>query len=133
MQVLFGKYLKVNSPKQTEVYELKICKGNALPFDHLKQHQIDALLQVNDGSLYHKLTDPPIFQGMKTRFNSPRPFDCFCLVKIPAYIILWFYKPREKKVFIKISIKDFIFLSRTSKRKSITEEMALAIGHKILI
>jgi hypothetical protein len=133
MQVLFGKYLKSTPPKQSEVYELKICKGNALPFDKVKDRQIDVLYQVNHGSYYHKLTDPPIFEGMKTRFNVPRPFDCFCLVNVPAFIIVWFYKPREKKVFIKISIEDFIDLKKREKRKSMTEEMALEIGKRILI
>ena len=132
MQVLFGKYLKDNPPKESEVYELKICKTNSLPFDKIQQHQIDALNQVELGSFYHKITDPPVFYGMNSRFNLKRPFDCFCIVKAKAYIIIWFYKPRQLKEFIKIRIGDFLKLKETSDRMSFTEEMVLRIKHEII-
>ena len=133
MQVLFGRHLKDNPPKETEVYELKICKGNSLPFNSVKQHQIDALTQTQTSSFYHKLTDPPVFYGMKTRFNVKRPFDCFCLVKVNAYLVFWFYKPRKPKQFIKVRIKDFLKLKEASSKMSFTEEEISGIATDILL
>ena len=132
MQVLFGKYLKDNPPKETEVYELKICKGNSLPFNSVKQHQIDALSQTQTSSFYHKLTDPPVFYGMKTRFNVKRPFDCFCLVKVNAYLVFWFYKPRQPKQFIKIGIKDFLRFEEGAVKKSFREEEILNVANEVI-
>ncbi len=127
MQTLFGKYLRQNSPNQTEVYELKISRGPSLPFNSLQDHQAKALLEVETG-FFHKLTDPPIFYGGKMRFNVPRPFDCLYVKKALGFVVLWFYHPREQKVFIKIPIKEFLHERDISTRKSITEIRALEIG-----
>lgn len=132
MQTLFGKYLKKTPPKESEVYELKICKTSSLPFNSVKPHQIENLLQAETSSFYHKITDPPVFYGMNTKFNILRPFDCFCLVKVKAYIILWFFKPRKLKQFIKIRIKDFLKLKAISDRMSFNEQMVLGIDHEII-
>lgn len=132
MQVFFGNYLKSNRPKSSEVYELKITSGKSLPFNQVKEHQVKALLDVEKGFLYHKLTDPPIFYGMNTKFNLKRPFDCFCLVKSNAYLVIWFYCPRKEKVFYKIRINDFLGLKRASKKKSFTEEEAQGITSEVL-
>ena len=132
MQVLFGKYLKDNPPKETEAYELKICKAKSLRFDVVKEHQVKALTEVNDGFFYHKITDPPVFYGMNTQFNVKRPFDCFALINAKSYLIFWFYKPREPKAFIKIAMKDFLDLCYHYKeeRLSFTEEMLLEKPHE---
>jgi hypothetical protein len=132
MQTFFGKYLQKNLPVSTEVYELKICKGKSLPFNMVKDHQIEGLLKAETG-LYHKITDFPMFAGSKIRFNRPKPFDCICFNKASSFIIIWFYIPRAKKVFYKIKIKDFLKCKETAERKSITEEMASKIGTQIWI
>ena len=133
MQTLFGKYLKDTPPKETEVYELKIVKGKSLPFDSVKVHQREALLDVETKSLYHKITDFPIFQGSKTRFTRPKPFDCICFQGTKAYVVVWFFVPRTKKVFYKIRIKDFLELEKNAGRKSMTEKMVKEIGVEIIV
>jgi len=133
MQTLFRDYIKHNSPIFPEVYELKICKSTSLPFDAVKKHQTKALLDSKKFGFFHKLTDPPIFYGGKMRFNLPRPFDCMWLIGVKAFVVVWFYKPRQPKIFIKIPIQNFIDLEGKSVRKSMTEEMALSIGTPFLI
>ena len=132
MQTYFGNYLKSNPPEKTEVYELKICKGHALPFDAVKEHQIKGLLEAETG-LYHKITDFPIFAGSKARFNRPKPFDCICFNKAKSYVVVWFYIPRTKKVFYKIRVKDFLRLKETAGRKSFTEEMLHGVAEPTFI
>lgn len=132
MQTIFGKYIRLHPPIQSEAYELKICKSTSLPFNSLKEHQIEALMGVEKG-FYHKLTDPPIFYGGKMRFNVPRPFDCMFLKKIIGFVVLWYYKSRKTKVFIKIPIRQFLQERDSSKRKSLTELRALEIGIPFVI
>lgn len=132
MQTFFGKYLKENPPITTEVYELKICKGTSLPFGAVKEHQIKGLLAVQNG-LYHKITDFPMFAGSKIRFNRPKPFDCICFNNIMGYVVVWFYKPRKKKIFYKIPIKEYLNLKSEATRKSFTEEMIKEISEQIVI
>ena len=133
MQTLFRKHLEKTPPREPEVYELKICRSKSLPFDALKVHQKNALIAVTKG-FFHKLIDPPIWTGMEqTRFNKPRPFDCFYLRNINGFVVIWFYKPREKKIFIKIPILKWVELEATAGRKSITEEMANSVGQSMYI
>ncbi len=132
MQTLFKDYLSKCSPKETEAYELKIVRSKSLPFSAVKDHQVEALLKAEDG-FFHKLTDPPVFKGMNTRFNSRRPFDCFFLVKASAYLVIWFYEPRKEKVFVKLGINDFLRLRGEAKRKSLTKEEAFANGELLYL
>lgn len=127
MQTFFRDYISDNPPSLPEVYELKICKERSLAFNAVKPHQ-EASLKMATSGLFYKITDPPIFYGGQMRFNVPRPFDCIYFTEIKGFVVVWFYKPREKKVFIKIPIDKFIELRRSITRKSMTEEMALSIG-----
>jgi hypothetical protein len=133
MQVLFKKYLEQNPPKRTEVYELKISRGGTLLFDQVKEHQIEALRQAEDSYFYHKLSDPPVFYGMNSRFNLKRPFDCFVLRRVKSFLVVWFYKPRQKKVFVKIPIKKFLYAKNNLNRKSLPKDMAFQIGEQLAI
>lgn len=132
MQTFFKKHLLKHPPTVSEVYELKICKTTSLPFEAVKDHQIKALQEASTG-LFHKITDPPIYYGGETRFNIPRPFDCFYIRDVLGYVVLWFYKPREKKIFIKIPIGVFLKEKETATRKSLTEERAKQLGEEIVI
>lgn len=132
MQVLFGKHIKENLPTESEVYELKICKTKSIRWDRVADHQLQALLYTS-GELgqYHKLTD----QAWRKEggFTYQKPYDCQYLKFTSAFIVVWFYKPRKPKVFIKITIDDFLKMKKQAKRKSFTEEMALQYGTEILI
>lgn len=135
MQTFFKSYLEKNPPVETEVYELKICKGTAFPFDNVQPHQVAALLEASTGTFYHKIQDSPVSWGAdtKVRFTKKKPFDCIMLKRVPAYVVLWFYHKGQKKVFIKIAIQDFIQEKNESTRKSLTESRALNIGEPLYI
>lgn len=134
-QSLFGRYLKSHPPNQTEAYELKICKGNTpLYFSALQSHQEAALLQAETNSgLFHRITDQPWLPNRKYTFTAKKPFDCLCLVKVKSFVVVWFYKPRQKKIAYKIPIKAFLDESVSSKRKSLTEQRAAEIGQAIIM
>ena len=110
------------------IFELKLCKGTSLAFSVVADHQKKALLDISSGGdsngLYHKISDSPIFAGHKTRFTKPKPFDCFNLIGIDAYVVIMFYTLRKKKNVYYIFIDDFIDLEKEADRKSITEGMA---------
>lgn len=132
MQLLWNKYVIKNPPRQSEVYELKICKGNSLPLKRLEDHQIKALTEAEDKFLYHRITDQPWIKG-RPAFQSKKPFDCLCVVGVKAFVIVWFYTPRSKKIFYKIPIKRFLNSGTVYRRKSLTEEMAKQLGQVIQI
>ena len=133
MQTFFGKFLTKDPPNASEFYELKISSGISIRYDAVKDHQLLALLAVEDGALYHKITDQPIFPGMMRRYTSQKPFDCFCATAAKGYVVVWFYKPWKQKIFIKIRIKDFLKMKKDSSMKSFREEEALKNGVKLFI
>ena len=119
-QTQFKKHNKING-----VFELKLAKGKSMPFSAVPEHQIKALCDVSLGDgLYHKISDSPIFSGSKTRFTKPKPFDCFFLRNIDAYLVVMFYVPRRKKMVYYIKIIEYIDMVDMADRKSMTEEMA---------
>lgn len=133
MQMLFGKFIKSTKRNHSAVFELKICKGSSLPFNAVKNHQILALQQANSTGLYHKLTDQPWITDRPNPFTLQKPFDCFFLMNVKAYVVIWFYKPRKTKKFIFITIEDYIYESINSTRKSLTEDRAKEIGFEVVI
>lgn len=135
MQSLFGAYLKENPPKETEAYELKITKHNSLPFKDVKEHQVEALLKTEGKGLYHRITDQPWIENRPYSYTLKKPFDCFCLVNAKAYVVVWYYKPRQPKVFLKIRIQDFLKFKRLAEKagfKSLKEQMAQEIASETL-
>ncbi len=133
MQTFFRDYVSKNPPKETEVYELKIERDGRLPFDAVKPHQIEGLLKAQEGSLFHKISDSLIWIPNGRRFPYPKPFDCMCFAGAKAFVVVWFYRPREKKVFIKIPIKRFLTLKNMSDKRSFTEQEAKEIGEQLFI
>lgn len=101
------------------MFELKICKDNKpFRFNQLKEHQEAGLLQAKRG-LYYKLSDLSL---------DKKPFDCFWIMCSTAFVIIFFYHPRQEKIFYGIEINDFIKLRKTWKRKSIRESELMATG-----
>ena len=126
-------------------FELKLCKGTIddmgkvhippLAFNRIADHQREALLAISSQKgFFHKLTDPPVFPGpdMKTRFNKPRPFDCFRLQHVPAYVVVCWYVPRKIKRFFYIEIHAMIEEMGMSERKSLTMQRAGEIAETIM-
>ena len=108
-------------------FELKICKDNRFSFDRVAEHQIEALKAVELDGIYHKISDSPIFAGMKTRFTSQKPFDCFILKGVGLIVICW-YKERSLKELHFIRVFDFEQKKKTSKMKSMTYEESKEIS-----
>lgn len=119
--------------KTLGVFELKLCKDNAVPFSVVKDHQRLALLQVSSKTgLFFKIPDSPIFAGSQTRFTALKPFDCFALCMIPAYVVICFYAPRKYKKFYYISIDKFLKEEENSDRKSLRIERAAEIADIVI-
>jgi hypothetical protein len=134
MQTMWTKYIEAHQPKESEVWELKFTKTSSLRFDAVKNHQRDALLLASSHGLYHKIQDIPVtYYGSKARFTHQSPFDCMFITDAKAFVVVWFYKPRQPKIFIKIDIRDFLLMEKATERKSFTEEMALKYGYEINI
>lgn len=121
-----------NKNKKFGVFELKLCKGTSMAFDHVADHQIEALKAVSgEEGLYHKIADSPVSYGGQ-RFTKPKPFDCFVLKNIPAYLVICWYIPRKRKTFYYIKVNEFVEKRDAVERKSITEEMCAEIAEEVL-
>jgi len=119
--------------KHFGIFELKLCKGTSMAFDHVADHQIEALLAVSgEEGLYHKIADSPVSWGGQ-RFTKKKPFDCLVLKNQPAYVVICWYIPRAKKEFHYIPIKSFIEKRTMANRKSITKQMSIEIAELTLI
>lgn len=125
-QTMFGKWVLENKDfiLNPTAWELKIEKGKSFRFEKVSDRQIESLLEVERVGLYHKINDLPVYKGSMTRFAKPKPFDCFYM-KGKSYVVVWFYKPRQKKIMYWIPITEFIALKKlllAEGRKSIKEE-----------
>lgn len=133
MQSFWTKHIENNPPARTEVYELKFTRENRIPFSSLAVHQADALIKVVIGSYYHRITDQPWLPDRKWAFTAKKPFDCFVIAHAEAFVVLWFYRPREEKIFIKIPIRKWIDAEQHHDKKSLSYEEALSIGEPVKI
>jgi hypothetical protein len=130
-QQKFYEWIKDNQPELSAAYELKICKSSSIPFDSVKEHQIEKLRQVKQKGLYHKISDVPFGHANGFRFHKPKPFDCL-FVRGDAWIVILFYKPRKKKEALFIDVDKFVEESKTVTRKSLTEARAREIADNIV-
>lgn len=98
------------------VFELKLVKGKSLPFAAVETHQVKALADAEGiEGCYHKLSDES---------SGKKPFDCFNLSGVPAYVVPVWYVPRKRKTAYYIPIGLYMIMELTADRKSFTEEMA---------
>jgi hypothetical protein len=118
IQTLFGKQNKILG-----VFELKLCKSKSIRWDSVAVHQIKALSKAKNESLYHKISDFPMFAGSKARFNNPKPFDCLNIC-CDAYVVVCFYIPRVQKKLYYIDIDNYLSGWKASDKKSYREEEA---------
>jgi len=101
------------------VFELKITKSKSLPFTAVQPHQARSLRAAKRGRLIYKIPDVGLGQ---------KPFDCFHLYQTKAFVVVFFYRPRQYNKFYLIDIDDFCNLKDSCGRKSLTEAMAEAHG-----
>lgn len=119
IQTLFNK-----KNETIGVFELKLCKEKRFNFKKLARHQELSLLAVEGDGLTYKISDMSADQ---------KPFDCFRLANIPAYVVIVWYEPRKPKAAHYIRIEDFISLRERSAKKSCTEGEAILVSKKTII
>jgi penicillin-binding protein-related factor A (putative recombinase) len=112
LQCLFRNWLKANW-RQSAAFELKICKTDRFNLKCIAEHQLANLELANRGLFFWKLAD----------LGLQNAFDCFTLSQVPAYVVIFFYKPRQPKKFYMIKI-DTILIAKRKGYKSITEKQA---------
>jgi len=86
--------------------------------------------------IYHKIADQTIGKGGKFGMTLKKPFDCL-FIKQPAYIVIGFYKRRQKIETYIIDIDRFVEvrdITLEGGRKSLKQEEweALAIRNIML-
>ena len=117
---MLKKFIDKQPLKYSAAMELKIVKnGKPMPFNKIAEHQLSGLYDAKHSGCYHKLSDMS---------REKKPFDCFFIKEVAAYIVIWWYKPRQKKEMIWIDIDRMILEIKNSNRKSLTEERAKEIG-----
>lgn len=121
-QTRFSKWVK-HVYKKSAAFELKLTKSKSLPFDAVQPHQLQALKNAKHTQLFYKIPDAGF---------SQKPFDCFSLSGVPTYVVVMFYT-RGCKTFYMIDVDDFEAASKSSKRRSLLEEVAERIGQKYLL
>ena len=115
-QTDFNKWCKYNI-ESTTVFELKITKGNSLPFVAVQEHQENALRIAKHSKVVYKIPDDSIGQ---------KPFDSFVMAGTNAFIVIMFHA--KQKEFFMIDIDAWIKEKEFSLRKSITSDRAREIG-----
>jgi len=118
VQTIFGQQNAIHG-----VFELKLCKEKRMAFNHVADHQIEALQAAEGEGLYHKIQDDAVSWGNR-RFAKAKPFDCVFLRNTPAYVVVVFYEPAKKKIAYYIRVAKFVALRDGSTMKSMTESEA---------
>ena len=116
-----ASYKFLPSLGESAVWELKFSKTDSLPFAALKEHQVAGLLQ-------SKKPEGVMFKFPDVGISQP-PFDGFWIRGAKhAWVIVIFWKPRQRKTFLFIDVEDWIFERERSKRKSLTRQRASEIA-----
>jgi penicillin-binding protein-related factor A (putative recombinase) len=122
-QTIFNKWLIDTQFEHSFAAELKVTKKHYIAFSNIKPHQLNALWQVKHRRFAYKISDISLGQ---------KPFDSFFLYRIPAYVVILYYKGAKRiNTAYMIDIDDFISEMKSSKRKSLLEHRALAIAYKM--
>lgn len=113
----FSKWLK-NVHQELGAFELKVAgKNNRLPFSAVQPHQILALENARHGTFVFKIPD----------LGYQNPFDCFCLHRVPAWVVI-----KYDKHFCMISIDNFTAEKLKSQSKSLSFDRAKEIASIIV-
>lgn len=115
---LFLKYSK-HFLNYSYAFEAKIVKDPSMPFDAVKDHQINALYQVKHGTFNYKISDVGYDQ---------KPYDGFQFYRAPAYVVIFWAQKRGDRRFTMTDIDMFCEEKRISDRKSLTYERACIIS-----
>ncbi len=110
---VFRHWLKAH-PRPSAAFEIKQTKTNSLPFSAVREHQLEALLAVQDTGILYKLPDDS--RGYK-------PFDMVYLRKDESFVVI-----KYPGFFVLIDARAFDAEVRYSPRKSLTAERARTIS-----
>ena len=134
-QTKFKHFLQKNW-SDTGAFELKIEKAKSMRFDKVRPHQLRALYNAKHGKKYNynlsharnnRLTH--LYWKIHDSSYMRKPCDCVYLVHVPAYVVIWFYHPRQPKKLIMIDVDDFIKAKwKNRPRKSLKEHEWEKIG-----
>ena len=123
MQVVMKHYLQSDKYRGGSMaLELKRTLEDSLPFSEVKEHQENALEAALKNFLYYKIPDDSI---------GEKPFDCFYLTNTLAYVVIAY--GRQLRSFVFIPIEVWKQEKTMSKRRSLTHDRALQIGHEVVI
>lgn len=100
--------------------EVKICKGNSLPFSSLHAHQEEFLLQ-SERAFAHKIPDVGRLR---------KPYDIILVHQARAVVVVIFYLPRQTEIY-EITIRQWIHARQ--KLKNLTRKSAGTYGVQIYI
>jgi penicillin-binding protein-related factor A (putative recombinase) len=120
-QTLFKRWLQAKWEGGPAVFELKRTIGNSLPFSAVKPHQEEALTRARDVGLYYKIPDDSF---------SQKPFDCFYVKNVGAYLVIGFGE--RLKSFVMIPIERWLTYKKLTKRQSITKEQAEGLADYVI-
>jgi hypothetical protein len=123
-QIKFTRWLRNCWKQGSAAFELKIIKGDSIPFSAVKTHQLAALKVVQGATFTYKIPDVGIAQ---------KPFDAFVLHHAPGYVVIYFYTKRGEKEFYMILANEWEAESERSIRRSLTrkraEELSTVVGY----
>lgn len=134
IQTLFGQQNQIEG-----FFELKLCKGKSIRWDSVRDHQIKALsMAASEKGLYYKIPDTPVSATQTEdgnrgfRFTKRKPFDCFFFRGKPAYVVICWYVPRQRKTLYYIEIHDYLRTWHESSKKSFNEGEARAMARYLV-
>lgn len=119
----FGKIIRDKWTDGTASFELKLVRGNTFNFNLLEVHQERALkMAAGQGGVYYKIADV----GM-----GAKPFDCFFMNKVGAYVVLVFID--DPKVFYFIDIYTYIkYKEEHPDNKSISRDDVKTVSYRVI-
>lgn len=115
---LFRHWLKTQD-LESAAFELKQTINKSLPFNAIKEHQINALQAAqSDNGLLYKAPDDS--RGIK-------PFDLFYLRNAKSYVVI-----KYPSCFCVIDVNMFCYEAKTSDRNSLTDIRARKIADYVV-
>lgn len=121
-QTLFKRWLQARWKGGPAVFELKRTLTYRLPLKDVKPHQVAALTAARGNGLYYKIPDDSY---------GAKPFDCFFLKGVEAYVVVAF-GPKLKQFHL-IPIDSWNKLCNIEGIKSIHEDDLDPISTLIVI
>lgn len=107
MQTVFKHWLQAKWNNGSAAFELKRTLTDRFYIPDLQEHQVTALRQAYNGTLYYKIPDDSI--GYK-------PFDCMLFQQALAYVVIGF-GARLTEFFV---IPIWVWDEHTKNKKSVT-------------